>query len=396
MARKHERTVPKKPNGRGFPRVKRSCGMVAGEWVGQINVSSGTDNPKLFHQLHLMLDDLYQRGESGVLVRIRDSVKIAKGGSTTGSGARHYEILEVYRNWKSNRDVPNIPGWLPLAQTMQEWLPNAETASSGRIAERTRRSYANNFRQLLKHAERMGISVPTDAELPRILRSFRKWCNERQHFVPFNQAKTACQSYARQTQREGKGSDLYRSLHLVAGLSTKRKRDRRILTVREVRELQASLPEREAQHVWNMIVLSIRPDEYANGQWEIRQHEEYGSYVQIHGTKTKSANRPVPLVEGVVKVQYADSTFRRALRKAVGDAVVPRDFRSTGKNWRKRADIDGARCKMYFAHSMGGLDDRYDTEDLLPHVAADAKLLQDYIRARDPLVLGEELPHAAA
>jgi integrase len=289
------------------------------------------------------------------------------------------------RSWKSS--VPGNPtgtyrilGWRPLAEAMPEWLETAETVGSGPIAERTRKSYACNIRQLLKFADSKGGNAPTDAQLPELLEEFREYCIDREHWVPFNQVKTMCLSYARGTQSKRRDSDLYIALRRVAGLNTsKRKRERKSITVREVYEIMAKLPEREAQHLWNMCCLSIRPDEYARGQWEICRHDDYGEYVLITGTKNDNAERPVPLVKGVKKVRFAESTFRRCFRNAVGDKYVPRDCRSTGKRWRKDAGVSATRNLQYFAHSTAAMEHRYDTDELLPFVGPDAELINAFI-----------------
>jgi integrase len=384
--RRYERAIPKKPNGRGYPRIKRSFGVVRGVHVGRINVSAGTDDKKTYRRLHQMLDDLAERGESEVLIRIRDSV-VRTGGSSTSPrpSNRHHEILEIYRSWKNNRHIANITGWRPLADSMSEWLDSARTVSSGPLSPRTRKSYRCNIAQLLKFADGKGGYPPTDAQLPELLEEYREHCFERKHFVPFNQVKTMCCSYARETQPLRRDSDLYLAIRRVPGLSTTRKRQRKIMTVRKVREIMSRLPAREAQHLWNMCCLSIRPDEYARAQWEIIRDPEYGDYVLIQGTKTDNAVRPVPLAVGVAKVRYAETTFRRRFREAVGSEFVPRDCRSTGKNWRTQAGIDETRCLQYFAHSTSHMKHRYDTDELLPHVAADAARLNAYIAENDPV-----------
>lgn len=376
-----KRTMPKCVNGRGFPRVKRSCGVVNGELVGRINVSSGTSNPVTYNRLHSMLDDLVERGDSKTLVRIRDNGKNGPGwNAQVRDKAHHQEILEVLRSWRTGRDIESISGWRPLTETLNEWIEVAETRTSGPLAERTRKSYRNNIRQLLKFAAEESSEPSTDADLPALVSGYRVWCSEREYWVPFNQALTMCQSYARQVGRDGTDNALYKAVRRISGLSTKRKRERENLTVREVRDLMQKLPNREAQHVWNMCCLATRPDEYGKGQWEVKHHAEYGTYVQINGTKNGNAVRVVPLVEGVSRAPFADSTFRRCLRKAVGSNYLPRDFRSTGKRWRIEAGIDPSRCRQYFGHSMAGIADRYDTGGLLNHVAPDAARLNEYIQ----------------
>jgi hypothetical protein len=375
-----KRPMPKRPNGRGTPRIKRSFGEVNGAYVGTINVSSGTNDPTTYHRLHSMLDDLAERGDADTLIRIRDNGR--RGGlwsSGLKKGGRHHEILQVLRSWRHDRPIETITGWRPLAETMLEWLAEAQTRSSGPLSERTRKSYLNNVRQMLKFAELGDCEPPSDADLPGLLAGYRAWCIERKYWVPFNQVRTMCLSYARQTAPGGVDSPLYRQVRRTAGLTTKRKRERKLLTVRQVRDVMDKLPKREAQHVWNMCCLATRPDEYARDQWKIRYDDEFGFYVKIDGTKTSNAERVVPLAEGVEKAVFAQSTFRRRLRDAVGDKYLPRDFRSTGKRWWKEAGIEASRCRQYFGHSMAALEHRYETDELLPHVQADADLLNHFI-----------------
>lgn len=374
--------IPKRPNGRGFPRIKRSCGFVNGVWVGQINVVGGTLDPNLYRRLRDMVDDLYDRGDAETLIRIRDN------GGKRGSGqGRHYEIREVYHRWKNNPKVQTIAGWRPLKELLPEWVEHAESKTSKPLRERTRKSYRNNITQLLKHAKAHGFSGDaTNADLPAILLSYREHCKAHEYFMPFNQTKTMCLAYARTASTEKQDSELYRRVRRVGGLPTDRKRERRHLSVEQVDELMAKLPPREAKHVWNIVCLSSRHEEYANGQWSIEERQLLNGltvrFALVDGTKTGYSKRPVPLLEKVEKVEYVDSTFRRHFRKAVGTAYVPRDLRSTGKAWRREAKVDEARSRQYFGWSMKSMNYRYDTstfDDLLPHVEGDAKILSDYI-----------------
>jgi hypothetical protein len=124
MKGRRKRPIPKKPNGRGFPRIKRSFGYVGGVYVGSINVSSGTNEPITYNRLHEMLDDLADRGESAILLRIRDGGAHAGKSATNGPANRHYEILEVFRSWRNNRHIPNIIGWRDrvILSTLREKL----------------------------------------------------------------------------------------------------------------------------------------------------------------------------------------------------------------------------------------------------------------------------------
>ncbi len=373
--------LPKKPNGRGYPRIKRSYGIVGGVFVGQINVSSGTDNPKEYQNLVAMLDLLYERGEGAVLARIRDSVK--RGNQNRPAG-RHYEIQEVYRLLKAKKHIPNILGTKPLDTALSDWLKSAQKKTGIPLAERTIKSYSVNIKQLMDFNHGVvRLPAPTDADIPALLSKYREWCADakRQFRVPFNQVRTMLRSYARETQSEREDSDLYRAIRRIPSLSSKRKRDRKALEVWQVLEAMSKFPPREAQHLWNMCALSVRPDEYALGQWRIVRDSPYGDYIEVAGSKTENAARVVPLAKGVVKDFYVDSTFRRHFRKVFAHEYQPRDFRSTGRQWLKRAGIDPSRVRMYFGHSMNGMEHRYDTHELLPFLARDAQLLNQYIDA---------------
>jgi hypothetical protein len=211
------------------------------------------------------------------------------------------------------------------------------------------------------------------------LNRYRDWCAERQFWVPYNQVRTALRSYARETQRDRDESDLYRAIRRVPSLATERKRDRQALHPWQVLDLMKRLPEREAQHVWNLCATALRPDEYSGGMWTVAQDPQHGSFVRVTGTKTDAAKRVMPLVEGVKAVRYVDSTFRRELRKAVGNALVPRDFRSTGRMWLQWAGIPDNRAKQYFGHSLRGIDDRYRTHEVMSWLRKDAESLAQYI-----------------
>ena len=376
-ARRHR--MPKRPNGRGFPRIKRSFGTVGGIWVGQINVSSGTTDPDEYDRLVEMLERLAHWGQGALLVRIRDS---ARRDSLTRKPGRTYEIKEVYRDYLEHRRTPAIIGAKPLSESLPDWLKSPRRSNGKSLSERTIRSYTNNVRQFLKVAPKLHRALhgskPTDADIPAMLLAYRKQCIDSDYRVPFNQVKTMLLSYARETQAERQDSDLYRAIRRVPGLDTTRKRDRQVLLPWQVKALMAKLPEREAQHVWNMCCLAVRPDEYAAGCWRVVETPS-GSYVQVNGTKNGNARRKVPLSDGVKPVPYVDSTFRRHLRAAAGHELVPRDFRSTGRMWMKWAGIDPSRVRLYFGHSMGSIENRYETHEVLLFLAGDTMKLNAYI-----------------
>lgn len=378
-------SIPKRTaGGTGFPRIKRSFGTINGVQVGQMNISAGTDDPNLYGRLLTMLQDLADRGDYATLIKIRDSSKRSVGApKMTG---RTYPILEVFNRWKINRHVPSILGTENLWTALEAWRLEARSRTGRPLSARTKESYKANISQLANYnRDCLGLVRTTDTDIPKLLKGYRTYCAEKDYRMPLNQVRTMLSSYARETQTDGKNSELYRAVRRIEPLGSGRKRERVSLMPWELKALIAHLPEHRRQHAWNLACLALRPEEYTGGRWSIVEDEDYGfSYVAIQGTKTENAKRLMPFIDGVKfegKCSYHG--FGRALAKAckrMGVDYVPRDLRSTGRLWLEEAGIPLARVRRYFGHSNKGLDDRYNGYRLKHFLEADAKKINAFIQ----------------
>lgn len=347
-------------NGRGNLPIEKSFGWVDGVKVGLIRVSSGTKDQKVYARLLDMLGALRETGRAEVLLDIRDRRR------------KPLEVLRYYRRQKLSELPPIMATGATLRSALFAWVESATKKNGEPISTRTRRSYRNNFRQLLKYA-----SVETRvSELPTVLQSYREWCvaPHRQYFVPFNQAKTACLAFARATEPERQFSALYQQIARIDSTTTKRKRDRCALRIYQVKTLMEMLPEPHRTHVWNFVITGMRFGEMSK-KWKL----EFDRVV-IPGTKTAAANRIVPRLDLMKQPQFVANTFRMKLREVTKGRVVPLDFRATYARLLEETGIPESRIDAYFGHSRTRtVKAGYRTHEVESYLREDAERIKAFI-----------------
>ena len=354
--------MPKLVNGRGNLPIEKSAGYVDGVKVGLIRVSSGTRDAKVYSRLLDMLAALKEIGRADLLIDIKERRR------------RPLEVLKLYRQQRL-ADLPDVASAALLETALFDWLSVAVKKSGERLSDRTKRSYRNNFRQLLRVTSVVGRTSasskpPSIRDLPVLLARYRDKCVQLEHYMPFNQTKCACLAFARGTESERQYSHLYRSIAKIDGLSTKRKKQRNALRIFQVRALMEILPEPHRSHVWNFVVTGMRLGEMSS-KWSI----EYDRIV-IPGTKTAAAVRIVPRTGLPVRFPFAKSTFLQKLRKASEGRVSPLDLRATYARLLEEAKIPESRIDAYFGHSRTRtVKAGYRTQDVASYLVEDAKLL---------------------
>jgi len=123
-----------------------------------------------------------------------------------------------------------------------------------------------------------------------------------------------------------------------------------------------------------MSLTGMRPNEMW-GEWEIDHYA-----VRIHGTKTKGADRVVPLVSVLLfhpQVSYV--VFRKALRTASDGQMTPYDLRRTYANWLEAAGIPRTRRRLYLGHGASDVTDLYEAHEVRAFLAADAEKLRAFL-----------------
>jgi len=120
----------------------------------------------------------------------------------------------------------------------------------------------------------------------------------------------------------------------------------------------------------------MRPCEYwqeYGASWE-----ELEEWIVIHGTKTRGADRPVPLVFAA-KPMRAKRVFGLALHKQ--GLITPYDLRRCYARWCEDAGISRTRIRLYMGHREQDMTDTYQgyEKGLEEHLVSDAGLLKDYV-----------------
>jgi len=373
--------VPTLVNGRGNFPIEKSFGYVDGSKVGLIRVSSGTRDKKTFERLLDMLVALKEMGRADLLLDIKERRR------------RPLELLKLYRKQKL-ADLSDVNSTTLLEPSLAAWLALAVKKNGEGISDRTRKSYRNNFRQLMRVANascdsRSAITEWKTRDLPQLLLKYRDACVKHAHFTPFNQAKCACLAFARGTESERQYSTLYRNLAKIDGLSTKRKRDRKALRFYQVRALMDEMSEPNRTHLWNFVITGMRLGEMSS-QWTIAYDR-----ITIPGTKTAAAARIVPRIGLLTRVPFAKSTFLQKLRVASKGGVSPLDLRATYARLLEEAKIPESRIDAYFGHSRTrSVKAGYRTQDVGTYLVEDAKLLAAQIDKDDAPPPGPTLEEA--
>lgn len=300
--------------------------------VGRLKRATSPD-PDIHNQIVAMFRMFETRKQWEYIVAVQDKIINVS------------QLFDAYRHNRLNR----------LSLTGVQYLDPAVYDWCKKFGERHDRStktavgYGECFKALLKHTK--GNSVE---ELPLMLAAFRKHCEEQEHNRLFNFTKTAVQSYLK--HNFGNGNPLHQACKNIELLPTEAKRPAKSMDYSEVQALLKKMPEHHAKMLWYLCLTGMRPEEYFNNQFEVLTDR-----IHIKGTKTKTSNRFVPLIEAPEPPATTLKIFRKQLRKAGGG--IPRDARATAPKWWREAGIYKMFRNLYLGDAVGDMTEYYELEE---------------------------------
>lgn len=234
----------------------------------------------------------------------------------------------------------------------------------------------DRYKQAFKSL-RTSTKGSTVEDLPNMLAQYRKQCEDQERYRAFDVAKTAVQSYIRNTL--GRNNNIYRSLMDIEKLETEPKNPQRALDYKDVLTIMERLPEKYAVMFWALVTTGMRPAEYWGGRYEVQSDR-----VHIMGTKTKPSVRSVPRIgDGPKPYTTTKKYLRIALKKAWSDDTAIYITRKTATKLWSDSGIFMVRRNLYQGRSIGGMtqSEYYEIPaDLTKDLRADAHLIADYIK----------------
>lgn len=346
-----------------------------------ISERCGSKDKREVKRLNHMLDSLYSRGRLDIL-------------RSLASGA--LSLMQVRDAFDAHalESLPDANSIRPLREHLFAWV---DTHS---MAETTRAGYRSCFTSLL----RFGPKVPTVSDLPAMLEAMRASYAAEHKAQGFNGVRSAVQAYLRNTVK--RNNPLYLAVQAVEPLKVKSRRAGNPLSVRQVVELMAMLPEPMDKMFWTMCVTGMNALEYANG-WEV-----VGNTVRIHGTKRAGRERIIPLFvdpaeiyrpEGVrltigrfTEGKYSKREtsravmirqvtwyppFLRTLRVQSGRQVHPHDARRTFSRWCLEAGLYPTHIACYMGHGPKSITALYQTPRIVADMLdADRQKMRAYLK----------------
>lgn len=336
--------TPHRDRGKGTFRLDRRL-----RGVGRICIASGTTHAPTFRRLNEMLGGLQERGRLDLLRAIRDG-QLAP-----------LQVYEAYRVGELDR--------LPTAETMGALSPALTAFVEGYTGSP---SHKANMKSAVKHITRAASSTTTLAELPAIVRALRATMKDTPRM--YNVVKATAQAFVR--ERYGKASKLWFELAGIQPLKVRQRVVKHPATPEELNAITQRMENAHAAMAWSLAETGMRPKEYW-GEWK-----DGKTYVTIHGTKTKGAERKVPRPGVLVVPQCWYGAFRKALAFASDGQMTPYDLRRTYANWLEDAGIPRTRRRLYLGHSAKDTTDLYEWRELEAHLEADGRTLSAWLDAQ--------------
>jgi len=313
--------------------------------VGRIRKSSGTTDKAMNSALLSMLDVLFSRGRLDVLEAIRD-------------GRLH--PMTVWRHFDNLENLPSPEKMTPLDPDAFEW------ARGCRKTPKHRNSLLSSFRRLLEGSDRA-----TAGDLPELLRRFQDQNGDKPRQC--NLVRSAVQAYLK--ARMGKRHQLYQAVCDIEPLEYRPGKPHPV-TPEELVAITAQMSQPHVSMLWILARTGMRPKEFWEKQWWI--DDISGDRLHINGTKTRAANRSVPLICDVFGPMCSQAVLNRALQK-IRPEMALYDMRRSYSLWLEAAGIVQSRIKAYMGHGPGDVTEGYQRHEVAPHIPNDAKLLREYI-----------------
>lgn len=358
---------PTLPTGYKTFRLRRSWSDIRGE----LRVSSGTDDPKIFAGINTMLDELANTGRWSEINAIKNGT---------------ISPLLAYHKWKKGTLDGSVS--LKLAgdviTSLNVWLNNKQSRPS------TKKGYGSKINQLKKIVKR-GESV---ANLPEIVKRAKTSAEKTKHFNSFNQTKMMLLAFLRDTY--GKHTEIYRDVNAVPKFSLKttevlernKKFVKRPLSVREVAALCKAIGRDDVSAmIWSLATTGARGEgEYwgIDGMLPNKPHITVeNNKIHIKGSKTLNSDREIPLI-----MRPSNPTMTRAALSHVLDDFRGDDkqisiysFRKSYATWLEEAGIPLSRRNAYRGHSKISMADTYEAAQTKRFLVQDALTLQSFIKS---------------
>ncbi len=374
MNRKSKRaasaSAPYRAHGRGSFVIDRRF-RVSGGHVVRLVRASGTTDTAVLAELHVMLDNLVDLNRTDVIEALHNKT---------------VTIADVHNSWRRQElGSLSVVSTLTLAEgSILKWLESAEVSAG------TVRDYRAALRRLLKAGDEMGIERPSITDLPAILRSYRESARAAGTQRVFNLTRAMVQAYL--THSDQKHGSLWSAVSSVRPLKVIPKAERTARAYGEVVKLMGDFSDSRLYAFWFMAHTGANIIDVYERRWEI--HEDR---IVIAGQKTHFRDRIVPLTFDPAQIGLAigfvydpsgsqhpfygrkESTI--GLKRAHGSWRLA-EARNSFAHWLECAGVQESRSQFYMGQSTqsGKMIDRYRRHEVLPHLAADAKLLKDWMR----------------
>lgn len=319
--------------------------------VGRLKLASGTTHKPTFRRLNEMLDGLVSRG------RI-DIVRALKQHQLTP--------LQVYAAYRVNEldTLPTADMLVPLREAFETFVTDAGKTH-----------HAANMKSAAKHIVGAAGKDATVGALVDAVRTLRAEMKPTPRM--FNVVKATAQAFAR--ERYGRASKVWLELAGIPQLKVRQRVVKHPATPRELMEITKAMPLNHALMAWSMALTGMRPKEYW-GSWEEIENPDY---IHIHGTKTKGAERRVPLMQmwaAPLEPQCWYGKFREVLAEASKGQMTPYDLRRSYANWLEDAGIPRTRRRLYMGHGAKDTTDLYEWRELSAYLTADAATLNNWLK----------------
>lgn len=365
--------MPIRHNNRGTLVIERTFGAT------KVRRASGTNDPRTFQDVVKTLDSLVVAGRIDLVQAVADGA---------------IRPLELHEKARSG-SLPVIAGTGPnvaptttlLTQAVADFLA---TKTAGELYMKDLRS---NIDRIVDRAFEDFGPRPKLSCLPSVLASLRTEYQAAGHRSSFNTLRGAALALARGSRKQP--SALWEQVLSVDRfkIDDDDRREHRPFTVVEAKSIRDLLNEKKnhaGEMFWALCITGMRPKEYFDKAWSLHPHRE-PYYIDIRGTKTKSAKRKIPLIEAsMVKPSMAYTTFSRLFRKIVAPFERTAkgelrwtlyDARRSYAVWSEAAGIPRSRRRYYMGHSKEDITAHYEQTKMEDIFMEDAVALRRYIPA---------------
>lgn len=299
----------------------------------RLQVSSGTDDPKLYAELLVMVRQFAER-QPDLIRELRD---------------HHLTPLQAYHQlWLTGK-------WLRYTGRAAHARPLLTALESWAKKKRAKLSEATRQARLLFVERIRAIAKPTStlAQLPTILERHRERCEDDDTASTFNHDRNYARAFLRDTVK--KSDPLYLAVADLQPLKVTPKRGRHPQTPDGARVIAQRLGG-AAGAIWlSLCYTGMNPKEFFRDGWEVDY--QLGA-VHIHGEKRAPRQRFIPLLAVPVVPTLTQAGFKSALQRAkIG--VTPVDARRSYHMWLAGAKIQKAPRDYFAGHKFKDMEGLY-------------------------------------